>query len=143
MFYGISSGTYKICKYKIKKVLGGLNADPKGGRPFPEEVFKGELKEIEKTIKLDGLPFNPHDLHHINNSPKKDQEVIYRGSKVYLQRYLDLILNGEKELTMDAPSPWTWFVQKLSMERFSAIIVAPVCLIFSSALVLEDKRNRA
>ena len=120
-----------------------LNANPEEGRPFAENVFKRELEELDTKLELEELPFNPHDLYYINNDPELEQNAIYNGHKIYLKRYFDLILNEEKELNIGTSSPWSLLVQKLSVEKFSTIIISIICLVYSAALILEDKKNRS
>lgn len=132
-FYGIN----------IQEAMAEMNynADPEEGRPFAEDVFKQELKEIRKKVELEKLPYNSHDLRFVNNTSESEQTTTYNAFKVVLNRYFELILKDVKELNMGTPSPWTLLIQKVSIEEFSAIMIPVICLIYSTALVMEDKRS--
>lgn len=115
-------------------------ADLEEGRPLSNEVFKEDIIKL----KLKGnLPFNSDELMLFEQPTKEDKHYIYNLGKTIATRLLNLYKTKEKRLEAYTASPWTFYVWKVGFEGFSVPILCTIFLVYTCAMVVEDRKSRS
>ena len=74
---------------------------------------------------------------------KEDRHSVYNGVKFFVTRLLDLYKTKEKRLELDIASPWTFYVKKVGFEGFSVPVLCTIFLVYTCAMVVEDRKSRS
>ncbi|WMM25906.1 hypothetical protein RBU61_04330 [Tissierella sp. MB52-C2] len=127
---------------EIRTVMD-VNADFEENRPLSEDIFKEEITMLGLKEEL------PVDFNKIINNAfytfniKEDRHAIYDGLKSIITRLLDLYKTKEKRLELDIASPWTFYVRKVGFEGFSVPVLCTIFLVYTCAMVVEDRKSRS
>lgn len=148
-----SSDTWKdelYCDIEMTMTYMDTVANPDNGRALSHDVFKEEIELLNLDINC---PFDSSQLHLIrdiarmkgidNAWSEETCEYVYNGLKQTLKASFELAKSGEKQLYSGTASPWTFYINKVGLEEYSYQLLAVLVIIFTGAVILEERKNRS
>lgn len=148
-----SSDTWKdelYCDIEITMAYMDTVANFEKGRPLSHDVFKEEIELLNLNINY---PFDSSQLHFIeelsrikgidNSWSEETCEYVYNGLKQTLKARFELAKSGDKHLDSGTASPWTFYINKVGLEEYSYQLLAVLVIIFTGAVILEERKNRS
>lgn len=125
-----------------------VNANPKDGRPFFEDVFSGELEKMPELKKeIENLGFDTKLLHIIDDmgyrgyNGEREEKALYEQQKAGLAR--EFYLADKQIERVEESRVWYYLRDMFSMQESFLLLIPVVILLFCGAVLMEDRKNRS